>query len=224
MSLSLIDLLSLPREQRTDFHIQLNISALKEKCDLFYYLSDWEACQILRQAMIETLDPDTPVKNTADHLTILLSGKLSLCHKVLNQSNLVAKESGEEEKEKKKEEPGQKKQEKNVQKVLSPEERRVAVINMVTNLLEQRKMMIEQAKVAATKPSSADSQRGATPEQEAVVSRTMLYGKSIMEYSEGSYFGGPAMRHQKTIPTATDLYTFVTNEPCVLLGVFHERT
>ena len=193
MSLSLIDLLSLPTEHRTDFHIQLSISALKEKCDLFYYLSDREACQILREATIENLDTDCPVKNTADHLSILLRGKLSLCHKTLNQPSLTNKEHKEEDEgtedgEKGKEEEGKKKQDKVVQKVLSPEERRTAVINMVTNLLEQRKIMIEQAKVAAaTKPSSAEAQRGDTPENnEAIVSRIRLYGKSIIDYSERS--------------------------------------
>eukprot|EP00116_Pleurobrachia_bachei_P011379 sb/3471641/ len=169
MSLSLIDLLSLPKEHRTDFHIQLNISALKEKCDLFYYLSDREACQILREAIIENLDTDCPVKNTADHLSIVLRGKLSLCHKTLNQPSLTNKDQQKEESkdddgEKGKEEEGKKKQDKVVQKILSPEERRSVVINMITNLLEQRKMMIEQAKVAATKPSSAEAQRGDTPE------------------------------------------------------------
>ena len=152
MALSLIDLLDLPPHERSESNINLNIPSLKRKCDLFFYLADREAFELLQKSELFRSSSDLPLEVAQTNLCILLKGKVSLCHKtqtiVAPTDSPDPNKEGEEEKEEAKTDESKSKEKGATEKQsMSATARRIAVIQMVTAVLERRNTLKEEERV-----------------------------------------------------------------------------
>ena len=243
MALSLIDLLELPSSDRTEANIILNIPSLKRKCDLFYHLTDKEAFRLLQNCELIRATTDAAIPDATRNLCILLKGKVSFCHKTYNvPTNVSTNEDAEEDKEEKdetseKEKGGEdstssikegddtKNEKTKVQEQpITAERRRTLVLEMVDALLEHRKSMQEESRrisIVKQEPVTNPGQRQETTTEDlappVVLSRTALYGKTVIQYSDGSYFGGTCGNHNVESSAKTDTFTYVADTNCAII-------
>ena len=228
MALSLIDLLELPPHARSESNINLNIPSLKRKCDLFYYLADREAYQILKHSEVFTCSEDIPLLVAETNLCIVFKGKVSLCHKT---QAIVAPTDAKEADQKvsdeaddgTKKEDGKSDDKKDAKKEsITAIQRGYAVVQMVTALLERRNTLKEEERAMSLVEKRKESMAKGRPievEQKEIISRATLYGRPMIHYSEGAYFGGPDMPHKNENNNQTDRFTFVSDTPCLLLVI-----
>ncbi|KAL5259711.1 hypothetical protein ACHWQZ_G009976 [Mnemiopsis leidyi] len=227
MALTLIDLLELPPHARTESNIYLNIPSLKRKCDLFYYLADAEAYQLLKYSELFSSSEDIPIIAADTNLCILFQGKVSLCHKTqaivtLTDANESDKEDSDEANETKKGDEKSDAKKYETKESITAIQRGLAVVQMVTALLERRNSQKEEERalsLAEKRKESIAKGRPIEVEQKEIISRVTLFGRPMIHYSEGAYFGGPDMPHKNENNNQTDRYTFVSDTPCLLLVI-----
>lgn len=245
MALSLIDLLDLPPNERTAANIILNIPSLKRRCDLFYNLADKEAFQLLKNSEIFRSSSDLAINETQTSLCVLMKGKVSLCHKTimsptpkqLTEQQPKPNETDNIDNDKKDRKTSRKNSQKKIDKdsnsntegksaAVAPastrEVRRFAVMEMVTSLLEFRKsMQAEEKRYSAQTNSKDKSDETPGPPniiRQEIIPRATLYGRPIVQYLEGAYFGGPCMMHHQTMGK-NDQYTYVCDTAITLLTI-----
>ena len=230
MALSLIDLLELPPQERSESNINLNIPSLKRKCDMFYYLADDEAIKLLQTSELFHCSEDVPINVAQTNLCVLFTGKVSLCHKTQTiiapsdtQLETVQEneEEGQENKEAKHDESKSKENKDSQDPSFKAAARRTVVIQMVTDCLERRNTMKEEEKrISIAEKKKESICRGENfMTNIPIMSKATLYGKATVHYSEGAYFGGPDMPHKNDNNNQTDQFTFVSDTPCLLLVI-----
>ena len=114
------------------------------------------------------------------------------------------------------------------------ERRRSTILAMVTNILEQRKSILASEKtmkrhanevrrmsmaVNQTGDSTRDSSQTAAAMFERP-SRSAIFGKAILQHSEGSYFGGTDMsqpHNQRSSLTKSDQFTYVSDMDSLIM-------
>ena len=236
MALSLIDLLELPPHERSESNINLNIRSLKAKCDMFYYLDEKEAFELLKYSELFRSSADMPLVVAQTNLCILFKGKVSLCQKTHatveptdespSQDEVKEAEIEEKDSEKTKQEESESKDKEaksDKKESLSPAARGQCIVQMVTALLDRRNTQLEEERAfQIAEKRRVSVARGVEIEEEPkealILSKTALYGRPTVHYSEGAYFGGPDMP-QKNNNNQTDQFTFVTDTPSLLLVI-----
>lgn len=214
------ELLFLPLGERTRENIVLNIPCLRRKCDLFYHLSDRDAYKLLQKCQVQQFDTDLAIPESDHQLCILLKGKVSLCHKAKSHIDVIT--IIEEEVLENSDKPDELEKDNKVRKSST---RRKTVVEIVSEFLVKRKasMSVEHRQVSEKKASI--SARGDHQNQAEnffqMPTRYELYGKSVLQYSEGSYFGGPDMAHKDNGQNSEE-YVYVADTSCLVICICEE--